>query len=155
MSRNKVIDVCSIEDLDSLYEIERQCFTIEVYSKRVLRSYLKSSSAICLKVTVQGQIVGFVIGQVQRSEKSCQGEVVTIDVTPKFRRMGIATLLLRRLEKEFQSRGCSRSLLQVRVDNKTAINLFHKLGYREKERLVNYYADGIDAFLMEKTSAGN
>lgn len=152
MSRNKIIDVGGIEDLDSFYEIEKQCFTIEVYSKRVLRSLLTSPSTICLKASVQGQIVGFIIGDVRRSNRPCQGEVVTIDVTPKFRRMGIATLLLKRLEKEFQNRGCSGIRLHVRVDNKTAINLFRKLGYQEKKKVTNYYADAIDAFLMEKAS---
>jgi len=69
--------------------------------------------------------------------------------------MGIATLLLKRLEEEFQSRGCSRSSLEVRADNKAAINLFRELGYQEKKKLKNYYADGIDAFLMEKASTRN
>lgn len=150
MPQNIIIDVCDIKDLDLLHEIEKECFTIEVYNKRVLRSLLTAPSTICLKASVQGQIVGFAIGDIRRVFTSRRGEVVTIDVTPKFRRMGIATLLLKRLEEEFRSRGCSMSRLAVRVDNKAAKNLFRKLGYREKKKSKDYYADGIDALLMEK-----
>lgn len=150
-----IVAVGSIEDLDSLHEIERKCFTIEVYSKQDLRSLLTSPNTICLKASTKGRIVGFTIGGIRRSNGSCQGEIITIDVSPEFRRMGVATLLLRRLDEEFRSRGCSGNRLQVRVDNKAAIDLFRKLGYQEKKKLTSYYAKGVDAFVMEKGSTAN
>jgi len=152
MPESITLDVASVDDLDRLHEIEKQCFTIEVYSKQTLRSLLTSPSTIFLKATTKGRIVGFTIGEIRRSEGSCLGEIVSIDVAPRFRRMGVATLLLKRLEDEFRRRGCWTNRLQVRVDNMTAINLFRKLGYHEKKKLTSYYANGVDAFLMEKAS---
>lgn len=150
MPKAKIVEASEHEDLDTFYEIEKECFTIDAYSKRLLRFLLTSQSTICLKAVLQGQIIGFTIGDLRRFSGSWKSEVVTIDVLPRFRRMGIATLLLETLEKKFQTQGCSNTTIHVRVGNKAAINLFHKLGYQEKKKVSDYYADEIDAFLMEK-----
>lgn len=43
--------------------------------------------------------------------------------------------------------------LFVRVENEAAIKLYRKMGYSVYRRVVDYYADGCDAFDMRKPLA--
>jgi len=78
------------------------------------------------------------------------GHIVTIDVIPKYRRKGIATKLLQRIEKEFHDVGIETSYLEVRDDNMAARKLYRKLGYREVEVLEDYYSHGENGIRLEK-----
>jgi len=46
--------------------------------------------------------------------------------------------------------GVEEYYLEVRVSNTPAINLYRKLGFETAGRIVGYYLDGEDAYLMAR-----
>ena len=114
-------------------------------------SLLKTPSSVSLLANEKEEVAGFVIGLVDDYGEMKLGHIVTIDVVPKYRRKGIATKLLQKVEKEFQNSGIETSYLEVRDDNVAARKLYQKLGYREVEVLKDYYSRGGDGIRLEKT----
>jgi len=140
-----VIEDALIGHLDRLCEIETQCFRDEAFSKKQILQLLKEYNCVNLVARVDGIIAGFVIGMMYVDRNATYAHVVTIDVSPTFRRKGIGQLLLQEIERIFREKGVKASHLEVREDNVGAINLYEKLGYEKMGKLKNYYgkANGI------------
>ena len=78
------------------------------------------------------------------------GHITSISVLREYRKLGIATKLMRAaqfaMKTIYKSKYCS---LHVRVSNEAAIALYHGvLGYEKNSVAESYYADGEDAFDM-------
>lgn len=146
-----VIQQASTADIRTLSKIEHECFRTEAFSRRLIMSLLKTPSSVSLLAKEKEEVAGFVIGLVDDYGEMKLGHIVTIDVVPKYRRKGIATKLLQKVEKEFQNSGIETSYLEVRDDNVAARKLYQKLGYREVEVLKDYYSRGGDGIRLEKT----
>jgi ribosomal-protein-alanine N-acetyltransferase len=150
-ARSIRIEQASLEDLETLYELERICFGRNAYSKQFLRLLLVDPSSIPLKaVTEKGELVGSAIGRVEKIGSQVVGHVYTLDVRPDFRRRGVGAALLKSLENEFRKLGCERAILEVAVDNEPAIRLYKLLGYTFTSSLRDYYGRGRDAYRAEK-----
>jgi ribosomal-protein-alanine N-acetyltransferase len=76
--------------------------------------------------------------------------LTTIGVAPEHRRRGLAQRLLTHLETAASARGLGTMVLEVRVSNFKALQLYKKLGYAVVQRISGYYRDGEDCFLMMK-----
>jgi ribosomal-protein-alanine N-acetyltransferase len=137
-------------DLDSLYQIETECFMEEAFTREHLAYLLETPNAINLKARTNHQIVGFIIGIIETYGKTRVGRVYTIDVAAKNRRIGIGLKLLGELEHAFQEKGVKTVYLEVRIDNKAALQLYRKKGYMKLEPLENYYASGRHGLRMKK-----
>lgn len=74
-------------------------------------------------------------------------EIDYIIVNSNYRKMGIATKLLDRLENTYKN--IDNITLEVRESNKSAINFYLKNGFREITKRKNYYKDE-DGILMIK-----
>lgn len=145
------VEESGLSDLEKIYELERECFGKNAYSKSFIRFLLADLSTIALKaVNDRGEIIGSVIGRVEKSSGKVIGRVYTIDVKPEQRRKGVGRMLLERLEKEFREMGCEKIVLEVAVDNEPAIKLYESMGYRFAAKLKNYYGPGRDAYRAEK-----
>lgn len=140
------------QDLDEIYAIEIECFGNESFSLLEYRRLLSNYNSIPIKAIVKESIIGFVIGVYQMSNRSCT--VVTINVKPRFRKKGVGFELMKSLEKGLERLNCSEVILQTRVNNTAALNLFDKLGFSKTSRLLNYYPNGTDGFEMKKITVG-
>ena len=140
-----VIEDALIRHLDRLFEIETECFKEEAFTKEQITQLLKEYNCVSLVARVGGIIAGFVIGMMYVDRKALRAHILTIDVSPAYRRRGIGQLLLQEVERIFRDKGVKASSLEVREDNVAAINLYRKLGYVNVGRLKNYYgnANGI------------
>jgi ribosomal protein S18 acetylase RimI-like enzyme len=96
---------------------------------------------------VEGQIVGFVIGDIYVDGRVLQGHICTIEVLPNFRRQGIGENLLREIEEIFRQKKVKASALEVREDNVPAIEFYRKLGYDKIGTLKNYYGSAHGLYL--------
>ena len=146
-----VTQQASTADIGTLSRIEHECFTTEAFSRRLIMSLLRAPGAVSLLAKENEEVAGFLIGLVDDYGEVKLGHIVTIDVIPKYRRKGIATKLLQKVEKVFQDTGVRTSYLEVRDDNVAARRLYQKLGYREVEVLKGYYSRGGDGIRLEKT----
>ncbi len=149
-------------DFERLWQIDQTCFTEGIsYTQMELSGFITRRNAITLvadfnglhdaeisepAATPQG-IAGFAIAQPVQGKS---GRIMTLDVVPEARRMGLASLLMHECECRLHARGCQLIYLETAVNNQPALQLYRKLGYQILQTLPDYYAPSLDAFLMWK-----
>ncbi len=143
------IEDASISRLDKLYEIEKQCFEQEAFTKQQLAYLLTDYNTLGLTALLNGEITGFAIARVDIGRNGQFGHIVTVDVAPAYRRKGIAQKLLHEIETSFKERGFKECRLEVREDNVTALNLYQKLGYNKVGKLRRYYGNANGLYLKK------
>jgi [ribosomal protein S18]-alanine N-acetyltransferase len=92
-------------------------------------------------------IAGFVIAHPVRGKA---GRILTLDIVPAARRLGLGSLLLQECEHRLRGFACTEIYLETAVNNEPALRLYRKLGYQILRTLPDYYAASLDAFLMGK-----
>jgi ribosomal-protein-alanine N-acetyltransferase len=127
------------------YEISRNEHSIMLVIKerRNLPPWLDRVSQVC-KPTKPGTVLGYAGGWLLVDEI----HVSTIAIAPRWRRKGLAQLLLTELLKRGVALGARRATLEVRVSNIAAQKLYQKCGFRIISKQKRYYADHEDAFIM-------
>jgi len=143
------IETATIMNLDRLYDIEKQSFQKEAFTKQEIAYLLTDYNAIGLAARIDGEIVGFAIGRIDVARGTPYGHILTIEALPSQRRKGIAEKLLKNLEVLFKEKGAKESRLEVREDNTAAISLYQKLGYRRVGKLERYYGDAHGLYLKK------
>ena len=147
------IEIASIKLLDELYEIEKQSFTREAFTKREIAFLLGDYNAIGLAARVNGEIAGFLIATIDLEKGKMFGHILTLDVATSHRRRGIARKLLDELEMLLRQKGIVECRLEVKEGNVAAINLYLNLGYRKMGRLEKYYGDAHGLYLQKNLNA--
>ena len=144
------VKTATINDLENLYKIERECFTIEAFTKKQMTRLLESPHTVSLVAWINGDVAGFIIGSIENLKKTEAGHLYTLDVAVKHRRRGIGLRLLKELESIFAKRGVKICYLEVRLDNVAARELYRKQGYTEVAPLTDYYYKGVHGIRLEK-----
>jgi [ribosomal protein S18]-alanine N-acetyltransferase len=147
---NLRIEDATIRMLNDLYEIEKQCFEEEAFSKQQISYLLTDYNAISLIACVNDKIAGFIIGRIDLVRNQPVGHIMTIDVAPNYRRTGIGTRLMLEIEGLFKHKNAAECRLEVRERNEAALGLYFKLGYRKVAVLENYYRE-TNGFYLRKT----
>ena len=132
------IETATIRLLDTLYQIEEQCFSEEAFTKRQIAYLLTDYNTIALAAKAQTEVAGFIIAQVETDETE-YGHIITVNVAQNYRHKGVATKLLNEIERLLKQRGIRECHLEVREDNNAAIKLYHKLDYQTMGKLEKYY----------------
>lgn len=149
-SLSVTVELATIGDLEKLHKIERECFTIEAFTKEQMTRLLESPHTVSLVAQINGEVTGFIIGSIENLDKTKAGHVYTLDVAVKQRRRGIGLGLLQELEHILTKRGVKICYLEVRFDNVAARELYRKQGYTEVAPLRDYYYKGIHGIRLEK-----
>jgi ribosomal protein S18 acetylase RimI-like enzyme len=152
MSLSFTIQNANWRDLSTLRQLEGVCFEKDAWPMLDLIAALTFPDVIHLKAIVGDKMVGFVGGDVKRSEGI--GWVTTLAVLPGYRRQGIASALLRECEQALLAQAIQFIRLCVRRDNDEAIRLYQRYGYRQIGTWPSYYQDGQDALVFEKQGSG-
>ncbi|MBS7656614.1 MAG: ribosomal protein S18-alanine N-acetyltransferase [Candidatus Bathyarchaeia archaeon] len=145
-----IIRKATVEDLDTLVEIEEECFTSEAFTKKQLEYCLKSSDFVSLVALVDEKIVGFIIGAVEILGCETAGHVYTLDIKKEYRKKGSGGKLLDAFESILSEKGIRTVYLEVRLDNIPARRLYSKHGYKFIKVLRNYYEPRVDAVMLRK-----
>jgi ribosomal-protein-alanine N-acetyltransferase len=140
----------NIEDLDALWEIEKECFTVEAFTKEQIEYLLEAPTGVSLVAQINHEIVGFIISLIYPRNKIRVGHIYTIDVLTRHRRKGVASRFLDELERILIDKGVKACYLEVRLDNVAARRLYKKHGYVEMERLRNHYGMGAHGIRLRK-----
>lgn len=133
------IQRATINDLETLYQIEKECFTTEAFNKQHIAYLLENPNAVSLTAKINNAIVGFVIGLIHHRNEEIIGRIYTLDVAIKYRRKGIGLKLLDEIERIFVEKGAKICYLEVRKDNIAALELYRKHGYIKVKELEHYY----------------
>jgi ribosomal-protein-alanine N-acetyltransferase len=139
------VEGAGLADFNALRALEQVCFGGDAWPWFDLVGVLLMPGLVRLKASVQGRMVGFVGGDPHPAEGV--GWIATLGVLPEYRRLGIATTLLLACEERM---GLGVVRLSVRRSNQSAIDLYHKEGYRLVDIWASYYFDQEDALVLEK-----
>lgn len=141
------------EDFDTLWKLDQECFPPGIsYTRFELAAYMKRSGAFTLVSERDDaaralDILGFIVAEANRRGV---GHIITIDVLPAARRLGIASNLLIAAEDRFRSAKCHIVRLETAVDNSTALAFYKRYHYDVVKTLPRYYSNGLDAVVLEK-----
>jgi [ribosomal protein S18]-alanine N-acetyltransferase len=135
-------------DFEAICEVDRQCFSEAIaYTPEDMQLALLQRGAFAIIAESNATIAGFILAYQRKRQV---GHVVTIDILPAFRRMGLGKRFMEVSEHRMKSRGAERIILEVSLENSSAIQFYQGLGYRTRRLLPYYYPDNTDALLMEK-----
>jgi ribosomal protein S18 acetylase RimI-like enzyme len=93
------------------------------------------------KLTVQRELflvaaVGSeIVGTTMAGYDGHRGWVYYVVVSPRHRRQGIGTALMKRAEEALAQLGCPKVNLQVRASNEQVVAFYNTLGYQVEERV--------------------
>lgn len=132
-------------DLNGLRHLEQACFPLDAWSILDLISVLSFPHVVRLKAVDGDLLVGFIAGDERGSQHLAW--IATLGVLPDYRGQGIGAALLQACENVLM---VPRIRLSVRANNKTALNLYLKMGYQHTGLWPNYYKGGVDAAILEK-----
>ena len=79
-----------------------------------------------------------------------EADILTVAVLPAYRRQGIAREFMRQIEEWAKERQASAMMLEVELNNDSAIALYESLGYLRISVRMDYYGPGKDAHVMRK-----
>jgi len=126
--------------------MDQECFEPGIsYSKSELRSFIEHPGAVTLVAADGEAIQGFVVVQGGKV-----GHVITIDVGPRARRLGIGSLLLGAAEQRLGTTGSRAVGLETAVDNLSALAFYKQHGYSVVRTWPRYYSNGVDALVLKK-----
>jgi ribosomal-protein-alanine N-acetyltransferase len=133
-------------DLEALHALDQLCFEPGIsYSRAEIRRFLRLPTSRAIVVDRGGRLAGFAIGYRPRPRR---GAILTLDVDPVHRRLGLGRELLTALVALLVDDGARDLTLEVDVGNVGAIRFYERFGFRTLATLPDYYAPGRDAFEM-------
>jgi len=140
----------TIKHLDELLRLNLRCFRNgENYNKHTFKYLLTQPHALGYMATAAaGDMVGFVL-LIKNDDGTAH--ITTVGVAPEHRRRGIAERLIEQVDEALKRREISTVVLEVRVSNFAAQNLYRSAGYSVVQRMRRYYHNGEDGFLMMKS----
>ena len=136
--------------LSELMRLSVRCFRgSETYNRETFEYLLREPQVLAYQiVTAEKNIVGFVFILINKGQIA---HITTIAVAPEHRNRGLAQKLLVYTEKALVAKEFESIVLEVRVSNLAAQNLYANREFVIIQKLSSYYNDGEDAFLMSKS----
>ena len=143
-------------DLQNVMHINRVCLP-ENYTDYFFIDLYKRFSETFLVAEENGEVVGYVMCRMEMGLSNLgfsglvkKGHIVSVAVLPKHRRKGIGRALINEAMQGMRLYGAKQCFLEVRVTNTPAINMYNKLGFQIARTVQGYYADGEDAYVMNR-----
>lgn len=132
------------EYIEGLCLLDELCFNIP-WTKNMFYEELSNDRALYFIAVIGEQVVGYGGIWVVLDE----AQVTNIAVHSDFRRMKVASNLLKKLIAHCNEKKVNQITLEVRVGNLSAINLYQKHGFSKVGLRKKYYADNLeDALIM-------
>ncbi len=151
-----LIRKCTLEDLDKVKEVNEKELPEDYpffFYKSILDNYPNSFLVASVKNN-PNEIRGYVMWRVERmpSKNSLRlvnkAHLVSIAVSEGFQRSGIASALLSDSMLAIKKKKINEYVLEVRVSNFRAINLYEGLNFKTEGIKKKYYRDGENAYYM-------
>jgi len=140
-----IIRRATCDDLTAIVGIESASFGPDAWERKWFAGYLAAPENCVFLVASKSEIV---VGYALAVHNQTHSELDSIAVAPSRRGLGIAAMLMNRLNPILRRRGVSIMTLMVRLDNVSAIALYRKLRFSRERRINGYYEDGAPAWRM-------
>jgi ribosomal-protein-alanine N-acetyltransferase len=147
-----IIEPLQLErDLDNVLELEAACFTNPT-TRDMLRYEVESSDvlhAYVMRPKPDGMIVAYCAVWIIFDEL----HINTLAVHPRWRRQGLASLLLTHVMDDAVRHGADKATLEVRRSNDAARNLYERFGFEVAGVRKEYYRQPVeDALILWRTA---
>ena len=127
-------------------EMERPCFS-EPWSAKSVASELDNPLSLWLIAEADGEVAGYVGSQTVLDS----ADMMNLAVSQDFRRQGIGERLVNCLTDALKEKGVKTLLLEVRISNEPAKQLYQKLGFEIVGKRPRYYEKPReDALILRK-----
>ena len=141
------IELMSDEDLSQVMKIEYKSFSSPWSRHSFIRDINENPYSLYLAAYNKDKLVGYIGGWMIIDEL----HITNLAVDPDYRKQGIATRLIKSTIEIVKRKDFKSVTLEVRESNQAAINLYHKIGFKQKGRRLQYYKDNNeDALIMRK-----
>lgn len=132
--------------IEEIVEIEKLCFS-RPWSYEALAEELSNPLAVFFVAVIGSRVVGYA-GMHHIID---EGYITNIAVHPDFRRNGIATALVEKLDAYAKKECLSMLTLEVRQSNAAAINIYKRAGFDSEGLRKGFYdAPKENAVIMTK-----
>lgn len=139
-------------DLEQIEQLEILCFPTPWPLSALRREIKENECARYLVIEKEGEIVAyggmwFIIDE---------AHITNFATNPKYRRMGLATQLMKNMIELAKANSVSHMTLEVRVSNTVAQELYRKMGFSVQGTRKKYYSDNNeDAYIMWNNDIDN
>ncbi|MBO3098607.1 GNAT family N-acetyltransferase [Gelidibacter pelagius] len=138
----------TLEDLESVHQIETLSFNDGSYPPFVLRQLFDISHEYFLVAEEEGKVLGYVLGNINKN--TSQGWLLSLGVHPEARGKKIGKLLTEKLVELLENDLSTEICLTVHPDNASAKKIYEDLGFKSVKTFDNYYNDLEARLLMKK-----
>lgn len=139
-------------DLDAMFRLDQLCFAPEFrFDRSSMLQFAEAGNAVTVVAeTDEGRVIGFVIAHLERGANFRAGYLITLDVAPDFRRIGLAGRMMDVVERRVVEAGSARMDLHVFTGNEAAIRFYEARGYVSNGLKRRFYGARIDALSYRK-----
>ena len=144
------------KDLTEVQQINLTCLP-EHYSDSFFIDIHKKFPNTFLVATIGEKVVGYIMCRVElgfsglkRLKIGKKGHLVSLAVLSEYREQGIASVLLSEALEHLSKYKAEECYLEVRITNKSAVDLYQGFDFNTLRVIRGYYRDGEDAYLMSK-----
>ena len=134
MNNNITLKIAQSSDAAKIAAIEKECFS-EPWSENAVNEFILSNRNVILCAFSHDTLCGYVSATQVLDEVS----IANVAVSEKFRRVGIASILIEALVDRCISQNATFVTLEVRKSNFPAISLYEKFGFKTEGLRKNYY----------------
>ncbi len=147
MTPEVTIRRATVHDLEAVAAIERSCFEPgDAFSRRQLHYLVTRSQGGCRVACRGNEVVGYLSLLARRTAQNLR--IYSVAVAPEARGLGVGQQLVDAAVDAARELGLRTLTLEVRTDNRPAIALYERNGFRCDKLLRGYYHDGTDAHRM-------
>ena len=140
----KIISEFTNDNFEDMSALDKLCVGAEGWSANSFREQAEASGGIVLAAFVGDRLAGLIAG----FTASDTGEILTVSVSPEYRRQGIARKLMEAF-LELVPDEVENIALEVRSSNVPAIALYKSFGFEKAGVRNRFYSDPVeDAYVM-------
>jgi len=132
-----------LTDLRRVHEIEEMSFS-NPYDITILK-HLFDFGAGFLVAQVKDYVVGYIIFWIIEED---MGHIISLAVDQNYKREKIGSKLVNTALTTFTNFNIFKIGLEVRAENKEAVDFYKSLGFKIIKKVSNYYEDESDAYKM-------
>jgi ribosomal protein S18 acetylase RimI-like enzyme len=127
-----------VDDIPAVFHLGEQVFTADktptlyrTWDEFEVISMFNEDTEYCLVAEMDGQIIGFAMGNVVTKKKSAwkYGYLVWLVVSPQFQRLGVASRLFHKFEDKMVEAGVRIFMIDTEADNLPALHFFRARGF--------------------------
>lgn len=134
-------------DLDALAAVEAASFGGEAWSRAQLADGLAAAGAHWW--VPAGERPGSALTAYAAFQRAAdEAELLRVAVIPRARRRGVGAVLVAAGLERLRTEGVASCFLEVAEDNRPALALYRRLGFRPAGSRPSYYRRGADALLL-------